>query len=110
MKFWQTVWLLVIGLSLVVAGCKDGGGDKDKTTGEKEYDVRGKVVALDAAKPAVTLDHEDIPGLMKAMKMEFSLQDPKLLKGIEVGDQVQGRLKKGESGYVITRLEKRTGN
>ena len=109
MKCSQTVWLLVIGLSLVVAGCKDGGGDKAKTTGETEYDVRGKVVAVDPAKLAVTLDHEDIPGLMKAMKMEFSVQDPNLLKGIEVGDHVQGRLKKGETGYVITRLEKQTG-
>jgi hypothetical protein len=44
---------------------------------------------------------------MKAMKMEFDVEDAKLLEGINVGDQIQGRLRKGESGYVITRLEKR---
>ena len=71
--------------------------------------MRGKVVAVNAAKPAVTLDHEDIPGLMRAMQMEFGVQDPKLLEGIKVGDQVQGRLKKGESGYTLTQLERRTG-
>jgi protein SCO1/2 len=75
----------------------------------KDYDVRGKIVAINPAKPAVTLDHEDIPGLMKAMQMEFKVQEPKLLEGIKVGDQVQGRLKKGDTGYVLTHLEKRTG-
>lgn len=103
----KTLWLLGIGLSLALAGCNGGGGNKEKAAGEKEYDVRGKVMAVDMAKPAVTLDHEDIPGLMKAMRMKFGVEDAKLLEGIKVGDQVQGRLKKGDSGYVLTRLEKR---
>jgi protein SCO1/2 len=105
----KTLWWLVLGLSLTLAGCKDGGGDKAKTAGEKEYDVRGKVMAVDPAKPAVTLDHEDIPGLMKAMQMEFRVEDAKALEAIKVGDQIQGRLKKSESGCVLTRLEKRSG-
>ena len=109
MKTCQTHWSVLLGLSLAVAGCQGGGGDKPKTAAAQEYQIRGKVVAVDAAKPAVTLDHEDVPGLMKAMQMEFKAEDPKLLEGIKVGDQVQGRLKKGESGYVLTRLEKRTG-
>src|SRR5437870_1481600 len=107
MKTYQMLWLLAFSLALAFVGCKGGGGDKLKNTGEKEYEVRGKVTALSAAKPAVTLDHEDIPGLMKGMQMEFAVADPKLLEGIKVGDQVQGKLKKSESGYVITRLEKR---
>ena len=37
----------------------------------KDYEIKGKVVAVDPIKPAVTLDHEDIPGLMKAMKRAF---------------------------------------
>jgi protein SCO1/2 len=107
MKNYQPLWLVVLALPLIVAGC--GGGGTSRSGGEKLYDVRGKVVAVDPAKPAVTLDHEDIPGLMRAMQMEFGVQDPKLLEGIKVGDQVQGRLKKGESGYTLTQLERRTG-
>src|SRR6266699_2007458 len=107
MKTQRMLWLAVIGLSFVLVGCTSGGGDSAKTGAEKLYDVRGKVVAMDPAKPAVTLDHEDIPGLMKAMQMEFKVEDAKLLENIKVGDQVQGQLKKAESGYVITRLEKR---
>src|SRR5262249_19041109 len=100
---------LGLGLSLALVGCKSGGGDTPKAAGEKLYDVRGKVVAVNAAKSAVTLDHEDIPGLMRAMQMEFEVEDPKMLEGIKAGDQVEGRLKKSESGYVLTRLAKRAG-
>jgi Cu/Ag efflux protein CusF len=64
---------------------------------------------MNAEKPAVTLDHEDIRGLMKAMQMEFAVEDSKLLEGIKAGELVQGRLKKTESGYVLTRLEKQAG-
>jgi protein SCO1/2 len=99
----------VIGMvaALFVLGCKDGGSERAKPTADKEYDIRGKVVAMNPAKPAVTLDHEDIPGLMKAMQMEFAVENAKLLEGIKAGDAVHGRLKKGGSGYVITHLEKR---
>jgi Cu/Ag efflux protein CusF len=107
MKTCQHVWLVAIALVALV-GCQGASTGSSKTGGEKLYDIRGKVVAVDPAKPAITLDHEDIPGLMKAMKMEFSVADSKLLDGIKVGDQVQGQLKKVESGYVVTQLKKQS--
>ena len=98
--------LHVLVLGLFVLGCT-GNTSTTPSGGNNEYDLRGKVVALDSTRPAVTLDHEDIPGLMKAMKMEFPVEDAKLLAGLKVGDKVEGRLKKSQSGYFITRLEKR---
>jgi|SRR6516162_7684786 protein SCO1/2 len=107
MKTRKAIWFVLLTLPPALAGCAGGGGGGPKTGGGREYEVRGKVVAVDPAKPAVTLDHEDIPGLMKAMKMEFGVEDPKQLEGVKPGDRVQGRLRKAESGYVLTRLEKR---
>ncbi len=99
-------WLLSITLAFPLAfiGCK---ADKPKGPAEKEYDIKGKVVAVAPDKKSVTLDHEDIPGLMKAMEMEFTVEDPKVLEGIGPGDQVQGRLKVKGGDHVITKLEKR---
>jgi protein SCO1/2 len=89
--------------ALLLPGCKqnptEGGGN--------EYDIRGKVVAVDPTKETVTLDHETIPGYMEAMTMPYKVEDPKLLSGLQAGDQVQGKLKKTDSGPVITRLDKR---
>jgi protein SCO1/2 len=90
-------------LLVALAGCTGAPTEKGK-----EYDIKGKVLALDPKKPAVTLDHEDIPGIMKAMEMEFPVETTKLLEGLRVGDRVEGRLKKTASGeYLITHLEKR---
>src|SRR5438876_4005397 len=92
MKPAHAFWLAMMCLAVFLPGC--GGGESPKSAGDKLYDIRGKVVAIDATKPAVTLDHEDIPGLMKAMEMEFGVETPKLLEGLKVGDGDQGKLKK----------------
>jgi protein SCO1/2 len=103
-----TRWLSLptLCVALVMAGCKGESADKSKSESAKEYDIKGKIMAIDLKKPAVTLDHEDVPGLMKAMEMEFAVADRKMLESLKVGDQVTGRLKKTESGYLITRLDK----
>ena len=98
--------LVALAVPLALAGCS-GGPPTGPQGADGGYDIKGKVTDLAPAKPAVTLDHEDIPGLMKAMTMEFRVEDAKLLEGLHVGDLVQGRLKKTESGLVLTRLEKR---
>ena len=71
----------------------------------KTYEVTGKVVALDPANKVVKLDHKDIPGLMKAMEMEFDVADANVLDGLKPGDAVRGKLTAGD-GYTIISLEK----
>jgi protein SCO1/2 len=91
---------------LLLAGCSGSATEAPKGSSEKVYDVKGKVVAVNPEKSEVTLDHEDIPGVMRAMKMPFKVSDPKLLQGLQAGDQVQGKLKKDASGYTLTQMEK----
>jgi Cu/Ag efflux protein CusF len=68
---------------------------------------RGVVVAVDRAKGEITLDHEEIPGLMTAMTMTFHA-DPGLLAGIEAGQQVGFRVREEGAGhYVVTAIEPR---
>jgi len=107
MKASHSLGLLILGICLALAGCKGDGTNQPKGTGAKHYDLKGKVVAVDPGKGSVTLDHEDIPGLMKAMKMDFPVEDPKMLEGLKAGDQVQGRLNVESGQYTITHLEKR---
>ena len=94
---------LVVAGGLLFSGCeKPADTGKDKT-----YDLKGKVVAVDPAGKTVTLDHEDIPGLMKAMTMKFEVADAKLLDGVAVGDAVEGKLKADQGRHVVTELRKR---
>ena len=87
-----------------LAGCMEKQVEK---TAPKSYDVHGKVTAIRSDKTGVTLDHDDIPGLMKAMTMEFPVKDAKILEGIEVGGQVDGKLLVESGKYLITELKKR---
>jgi protein SCO1/2 len=98
-----TIWELAgILTAIFFAGC--GTGTSEKAT--KSYPIKGTVTAIDLKKPSVKLDHEDIPGLMQAMEMNFSVKDAKILEGIKAGDHVSGELVKDDSGMTITRLEK----
>jgi Cu/Ag efflux protein CusF len=103
--------LLALSLTLVFAGCK-GGGSENKSSDDKkgagdQHEVKGKVVAVDAAKKSITLDHEAIPTLkMKAMKMAFTLESPEVAKDIKPGDRVQGHFKVKGDDYIITHLKK----
>jgi protein SCO1/2 len=104
MRTVQPLLLALMFVPLLIAGCKPNATNEG---GANEYDIRGKVMAVDATKQTVTLDHETIPGYMEGMTMAFKVEDPKQLTGLQAGDQVRGKLKKTDSGAVITKLEKR---
>ena len=98
-------WFLVLLLfvPLVFVNCRGG---TEKATAGGQYAVKGKVISVDTGKPAVKLDHEEIPGLMKAMEMDYAVENSNMLEGIKAGDQVQGQLKVENGKYTITQLEK----
>jgi protein SCO1/2 len=104
MNTFRWLGLLAVTVPLLLAGCK---GEESKTSEAKQYPIKGKIVSVDAAKPAVKLDHEDIPGLMKGMQMTFDVSDARLLEGLKAGDDVQGQLKVDGGKQVITELKKR---
>jgi Cu/Ag efflux protein CusF len=93
-----------LGGVMAVAGCSQ---PTPKKSAADVYDIQGKIEAIRPDKTGVTLDHEDIPGLMKGMKMGFPVKDAKVLDGLQVGDQVQGRLQVESGKYLITELKKR---
>lgn len=98
---------LVIYLALIGCGpeAKQPGGDGAPGAAQ-DYPIRGRVVSVAPDKTAVTLDHEDIPDLMRGMEMQFIVEDPQVLEGIEAGSDVQGQLKAEDGKYIITHLDK----
>lgn len=87
----------------LLAGCSDS---KSSPTAEKVHDLKGIVVSVDSTKKTVKIDHQEMPGFMKAMTMSFSVEDAKLLEGLVPGDAVEGKVKKVGSDYVLAELRK----
>ena len=50
----------------------------------------------------VTIQHEEIPGFMDAMRMRFAYKDKNLLGTLRVGDQVEGTLRVERSNGAVT--------
>jgi Cu/Ag efflux protein CusF len=60
---------------MVLAAC--GGGEAPKPLsepGEKLYPIRGVIVSRDAEENLLRISHEEIPGFMTAMTMEFQVR------------------------------------
>ena len=98
-----TAWALSIVLALIVgiSGC--GGESPDGHAGH------GVVVSLDADARKISLDHEDIPGFMKAMTMTFNLAPGIALVGIDAGTEVDFRVNEKGGVYTVTEI-RRTGS
>ena len=96
----RKLFVLVVLLP-VFAGC---GSEPDRI-----YDFKGQVVSVEEGGKGVTIDHEDIPGLMRAMKMRFAVQDPALMEGLVPGMSVEGKLKVVAGKYLLTELKRKGG-
>ena len=68
------------------------------------YAAHGTVESVDAAAGTVTIDHEDIPGLMMGMTMKFEVSDPKVLVGVAPGHVVDFRVRKDGERYRVTMI------
>ena len=103
MKFATIIGLAILAASIAITGCDKAGKDAK----EKVYDVKGKVVSVDTEKKKVTLDHEEIPGHMKAMTMPFDVENAKMLDGLKAGDEVHGKLRVKDGASVLTEVTKK---
>ncbi len=61
-------------------------------TNERTFQVKGLVIAVKPEDKSVKIKHEEIPGYMQAMTMDFEVQDTNELAGIEAGDPVSFRM------------------
>jgi protein SCO1/2 len=75
----------------------------------RQYEVKGQIVRVDAARGEVLLDHEDIKNFMPAMTMPYKVEDPALLQGKEPGDLVTATLVVGENDAHLSTMT-RTGH
>jgi protein SCO1 len=67
----------------------------------QKYDVRGLVLKIDPAHKSMLVSCESIPGYMEAMTMSFTVQQSRMLEGLQAGTAVEFTLVvDGDSSYA----------
>jgi protein SCO1/2 len=99
---------LVPVLALVLLGGGACGREpaRSKAAEPARYPLKGRVVGVERPERTLTIAHEDIPGFMPAMTMDFVVreQDAVLLEGVGPGDDVTATLVVPDSRYWIEDL------
>lgn len=91
-----------LALGLLV-GCKH----ESASRWPKFHEGRGTVAFVIPERNRVVVNHEAIPTIpMEAMVMNYSVDPPSLLQGIEPGDRVRFRLKETQKDLIVVAIEK----
>jgi protein SCO1/2 len=86
-------FVLLITAIFLLAGCQPSGHTNPTASAEaKRYDMKGTVVSVDKAKKRAKIDHQDIPGFMDAMTMDFPIHDDSVLAVLTPGSEVRAQL------------------
>ncbi len=67
----------------------------------------GKITKINLELGSVELDHEEIPGMMPKMLMEFFVKDKKMLDGLKVGDTADFVLEENKGQEQIIDIKKK---
>ena len=68
--------------------------------------AHGVVESVDAGARRVALDHGDIPGMMKAMTMEFDVAPGVQLEGLQPGTEVDFWVTEEGGTYTVTDIRR----
>jgi protein SCO1 len=70
--------------------------------GERLYTVRGIVLSRNTADNSVNVDHEEIPGFMTAMKMDYSVRGADVKTLPADGKRIEAKLHVTDRAYWLT--------
>lgn len=58
----------------------------------KRYPIKGKVISVDRDKKKAKIDHEEIPGFMEAMTMDFPIHEDWVWEDLTPGSEIRAEL------------------
>jgi protein SCO1 len=104
--------IVIFSLMLVISACQkvastaSPGSAPVASATAKRFPIKGKVVAVDKAGKKITLQHDDIPGYMDAMTMEFPIHEDWVWDEMAPGADIRGELVVDNAGKEPFWIEK----
>lgn len=100
----RTLLLLVSFLS--VLACSEGEKPLSEP-GERLYTLRGRIEGRDSGDNVLRVQHEEIPGFMSAMTMDFSVRGSGVTSLPPDGSQIEAQLHVTDRAYWLTDVKSR---
>jgi protein SCO1 len=92
----RPVVCLLLVLCLSALGC---------SRSDRQYELRGQVLAVDTDRQELTIRHDDIQGFMPAMTMPFRVREAAVLEGRRPGDLVRATLVVSDTDAYLASVE-----
>lgn len=99
-------WVLCVFLLanlVLLTGCGAGGKDGSARDAAPGHALTGQVISVDPDRQTVLVDHDEIPGYMPPMVMEFAVA-PGDLKWMREGMRLRARMLQTEEGYRLVQV------
>jgi len=98
--------LFVLLTTLIYSGCQSTASSESDPANQKRYDLRGKIVSVDRLQKRAKIDHDDIPGFMEKMTMDFPIKEDWVWNELKPGALVRAELVVDSSAKEPYWLEK----
>lgn len=85
------IYLFLFLLVLFISGCQKT-ATQPAPGEQKRYDLKGKVISVDREKKRAKVDHEEIPGFMPAMEMDFPIYEDWVWEELSPGSEIRAKL------------------
>ncbi len=85
-------FLFVLVSSCFLAACGGTSELPAETADAARYDMRGRVISVDRASKTAQIDHEEIPGFMPRMTMDFKIKDDWVWDDLLPGSEIRAVL------------------
>jgi len=96
--------LLLVGWTLLLSGCRRAATDAEGPASQiKTYPLTGEIIKVDTGRRTLLVDHDEIPGYMPRMVMEFQVSPGELAVARE-GQRIRAEMIPSDDGDY--RLEK----
>ena len=97
--------LILFSILLLTTSCQKPQTQSANASAEtKRYPLKGKVVAVDKSKKKATIRHEEIPGYMDAMTMDFPIREDWVWEDLNAGADVFAELVVDADGYWLEKI------
>lgn len=97
---------LLVFVSLFAA-CKPGTTANSNSAAGERYPIKGKVISVDKAAKTANIQHEEIPGFMPAMTMDFLIKDDWVWDDLHPGSEIRAELivdKQAKDPYWLEKI------